>query len=154
MWKCKWCITSEIANWRDFTRSFNVFHRLSKSVMWINRFGWLCHFERVVRCLKPGNNALHSVCVVMLCYGFVLLCLSSLLKSGCRSSCSEKCSLSSLFLYLSIYLSDRSAEYSFTNKTRPQYDFTFVTQPIACTLFQCASIYHRIPQAFTAPNLF
>jgi len=67
----------EIANWKYFTRSITVFHRLSKSVMCMNRFGWLCHFERVVRCLEPGNNALHSVCVVMLCYGFVLLCLSS-----------------------------------------------------------------------------
>lgn len=142
---------SAIANWKDFRRSFNVFHRLSKSVMCINQFGWLCHFERVGRCLEPGNNALHSVCVVMLCYGFVLLCLSS-------QSFEEWTSLTELGRTLSLFsscsLCDRSAEYSFTNKTRPQYDFTFVTQPIACSLFQCASIYHIIPKAFTAPNLF
>lgn len=42
------------------------------------------------------------------------------------------------------YLSDRSAEYSFANKTRPQNDFTFVTQPIACSLFHWAFIYHKI----------
>lgn len=59
------------------THSFSVFQRLSKSVMCINRFGWLCQFERVARCPEPGNTALQSVCVVMLCYGFVLLCLSS-----------------------------------------------------------------------------
>lgn len=58
-------------------KGFNVFHRPLKSVMCVNWFGWLCHFEGAVRCLEPGNNPFQSVCVVMLCYGFVLLCLSS-----------------------------------------------------------------------------
>lgn len=60
-----------------FHAAFKVFQRLLNSVTCVNWFGWLCHFERAVRCLEPGNNARQSVCVVMLCYGFVLLCLSS-----------------------------------------------------------------------------
>lgn len=132
---------------KRLTRSFNVFQRLSKSVMCVNRFGWLCHFERVVRCLEPGNNALQSVCVVMLCYGFVLLCLSS-------QSFEKWTPLTELWETLARSLCDRFAEYSFAKKTRPQYEFTFVTQPVACSLFQCACIYHRIPPAFTAPNYF
>lgn len=144
---------SETANWKDFPRSFNVFHRLSKSVMCINRFGWVCHFERVVRCLEPGNNALHSVCVVMLCYGFVLLCLSSQSFEEWTSLAELWELLSLLSLSLRVCVTGLQSIVS-PNKTRPQYDFTFVTQPIACSLFQCASIYHRIPQAFAAPNLF
>lgn len=64
---------------------------------------------------------------------FCSVCPLSLLKSRPHSLSSEKCSPSP-------YPSDRSAEYSFANKTRPQYDFTFVTKPIACCLFQWAFI--------------
>lgn len=81
-----------------------------------------------------------SVCVVMLCYGFVLLCLSS-------QSFEKWTSLTELGEMLALSLCDRFAEYSFTSRTRPQHEFTFVTQPVACSLFN-ARVF--ITPAFTA----
>lgn len=140
VWKCKCCIFLK----EGTEKGFNVFHRPLKSVMCVNWFGWLCHFEGVVRCLEPGNNTFQSVCVVMLCYGFVLLCLSS-------QPLEEWTSLTRLRENAgSLALSDRFAQYSFASKKLGQGMNSHLL--LACSAFQCTGIYYTVPQAFTAPN--
>lgn len=140
---------------RTDRRRFHVSSQ-AESAMCVNRFGGLLHSERVVRCLEPANNALQSVCVVMLCYGSVLLCLSSLLlflsfpKSGPHSRRSE----GTLSLPLSSLRVTGSRCIAPPTETRPQYEFTFVARPVACGLFQRACIYQPLPQASAASNEF